>query len=101
MENSDSPAVEVDCPCCGARLAVDTHLGVVLSHVAAKAPPSVDLDDAARMLREQRERVEEKFRQSVAAEKIKDDVLERKFAEGLRRAKDTPVEKPLRDFDLD
>jgi hypothetical protein len=101
MATSDLPTFEVDCPCCGARLTVDAHLAVVLSHVAAKAPPSVDLDDAARMLREQRERIEEKFRQSVESEKIKDDVLERKFAEGLRRAKDSPVEKPLRDFDLD
>lgn len=101
MTTGDPAILEIDCPCCGARLTVDAALGVVLSHVVAKAPPSVDLDDAARMLREQRERIEEKFRQSVAAEKIKDDVLERKFAEGLRRAKDTPVEKPLRDFDLD
>jgi hypothetical protein len=101
MGNGDFPVFELDCPCCGARLSVDAHLGVVLSHVAAKAPPYVDLDDAERMLREQRERIEEKFRQSVAAEKIKDDVLERKFTEGLRRAKDTPLEKPLRDFDLD
>jgi hypothetical protein len=102
MARKDIPATfDLECPCCGAKLTVDAELGVVLSHVASKAPPSVDLDDTARMLREQRERVEEKFRQSVEAEKIKEDVLEKKFAEGLRRAKDAPVEKPLRDFDLD
>lgn len=81
---------------------VDRELGVVLSH---KAPPrqasSVDLDDTARLLREQAERVEAKFKLSVEAERMKDDVLERKFAEGLKKAKDQPVEKPIRDFDLD
>ncbi len=94
--------IEVECPCCLAKLTVDPELGVVLSHVPPpKPPPSVDLDDTARLLREQAERVEAKFRQSVEAERTKDDVLERKFAEGLKKAKDKPVEKPIRDFDLD
>lgn len=102
MSPKDSPAIiDVECPCCRASLHVDAVLGVVLSHTAAKAPPSVDLDDTARMLREQRERIEEKFRQSVESERVKDDVLDRKFQDGLRRAKDGPIEKPLRDFDLD
>ena len=94
--------IEVDCPCCQAKLTVDPQLAVVLSHVPPpKPPPSVDLDDTARLLREQAERVEAKFRESVEAEKMKEDVLARKFAEGLKKAKDQPVEKPLRDFDLD
>jgi len=81
---------------------MDRELGVVLSHVPPpKALPSVDLDDTARLLREQAEAVEAKFRASVEAEKNKEDVLARKFAEGLKKAKDAPVEKPFRDFDLD
>ncbi|MGC1104900.1 MAG: hypothetical protein WA876_00035 [Candidatus Acidiferrales bacterium] len=95
-------SVEVECPCCQAKLMVDRELGVVLSHTPPPKPPSsVDLDDTARLLREQAARVEEKFRLSVEAERVKDDVLERKFAEGLKKAKDQPVEKPIRDFDLD
>ncbi len=94
--------IEVDCPCCQAKLTVDPQLAVVLSHVPPpKPPPSVDLDDTARLLREQAERVEAKFRESVEAEKMKEDVLARKFAEGLKKAKDQPIEKPFRDFDLD
>jgi hypothetical protein len=93
---------EVDCPCCHAKLTMDRELGVVLSHIPPpKPPPSVDLDDTARLLREQAESVEKKFRASVEAERTKEDVLARKFAEGLKKAKDGPVEKPLRDFDLD
>jgi hypothetical protein len=102
MAQKSTPQVEVACPCCQAKLTIDRELGVVLSHVPPpKGAPSVDLDDTARLLREQAARVEEKFRLSVEAERVKDDVLERKFAEGLKKAKDKPVEKPLRDFDLD
>lgn len=93
---------DVECPCCHAKLSVDRELGVVLSHEPPpKGAPLVDLDDTARLLREQAARVEEKFRLSVEAERVKDDVLERKFTEGLKKAKDKPLEKPIRDFDLD
>lgn len=102
MAKERSSSFEVECPCCQAKLLVDRELGVVLSHTAPpKAASSVDLDDTARLLREQTERVEAKFKLSVEAERMKDDVLERKFAEGLKKAKDQPLEKPLRDFDLD
>jgi hypothetical protein len=102
MAKNHPTVVEVECPCCQAKLTVDRQLGVVLSHTPPPKPPSsVDLDDTARLLREQAERVEAKFKLSVEAERMKDDVLERKFAEGLKKAKDQPVEKPLRDFDLD
>lgn len=102
MPRQPLSSIEVDCPCCQAKLTIDPDLGVVLSHIPPpKPPPSVDLDDTARLLKEQAERVEAKFRQSVEAERTKEDVLARKFAEGLKKAKDKPIEKPIRDFDLD
>jgi hypothetical protein len=101
MAKKPADAFETDCPCCHAKLTIDRSLGVVLSHVPPVKAPSIDLDDTARLLREHTDAVEAKFRASVAAEKMKEDVLARKFAEGLKKAKDAPVEKPIRDFDLD
>ena len=82
-------------------MVVDRALGVVLSHTAPVRPQSIDLDDTARLLREHDDSVEAKFRASVEAERNKEDVLARKFAENLKKAKDAPLEKPIRDFDLD
>jgi len=102
MANKLVPPVEVTCPCCQAKLTVDPQLAVVLSHVAPpRAAPDVDITDAARILQEQAQRREDKFRESWEAEKKKEDVLTRKFEEALKKAKDQPVEKPLRDFDLE
>ncbi|HTA51959.1 MAG TPA: hypothetical protein VK757_04175 [Candidatus Acidoferrum sp.] len=101
MAKHSSETFEVDCPCCSAKLIVDRALGVVLSHTAPVRPPSIDLDDTARLLREHDDSVEAKFRASVEAERNKEDVLARKFAENLKKAKDAPLEKPIRDFDLD
>ena len=101
-KKSAAPTVEVTCPCCQAKLTIDPQLAVVLAHEAPpKAAPDVDISDAARILEEQARRREDKFRESWEAEKKKEDVLTRKFEEALKKAKDQPVEKPLRDFDLE
>ena len=102
MAKKPAPPVDVTCPCCQAKLTVDPQLAVVLSHVAPpRAAPNVDISDAARILQEQAQRREDKFRESWEAEKKKEDVLTRKFEEALKKAKDQPIEKPLRDFDLE
>jgi len=102
MAKKPAPPVEVTCPCCQSKLTVDPQLAVVLSHVPPpRAAPDVDISDAARILQEQAQRREDKFRESWEAEKKKEDVLTRKFEEALKKAKDQPVEKPLRDFDLE
>jgi hypothetical protein len=102
MSKHSARNFEVSCPCCQAKLTIDGEIGAVLSHVAPPRPPSsVDLDNTASLLQKQVDAVEAKFRASVEAEKTKEDLLARKFAEGLKKAKDGPIEKPLRDFDLD
>jgi hypothetical protein len=60
-----------------------------------------DLETAAKAMREQGERTESIFRQSVDAEKNKEDLWEKKFAEAMRKAKDAQDEKPFREIDLD
>jgi hypothetical protein len=90
-----------ECPCCQSKLTIDRGLGIVLSHQTPVRAPSIDLDNTARLLRDHDDAVEAKFRASIEAERTKEDVLSRKFAEGLKKAKDGPIERPLRDFDLD
>jgi hypothetical protein len=93
---------EVACPDCGAMLKIDAATGLVVSHTSAPRKRTFeDLEMAAKAMREQDERKESIFRQSVDAERNKADLLEKKFAEALRKAKDAPEGKPLREFDLD
>lgn len=81
---------------------IDAATGLVVSHTPAPRKRMFeDLETAAKAMREQEERKESIFRQSVDAEKNKDDLLEKKFAEALRKAKDAPEGRPLRDFDLE
>ncbi len=84
-------------------LKVDPETRAVIAHTAKAAPKMfADMEEAARAMREQEGRKESLFRQSVEAEKNKANLLEKKFQEAVKRAKETPDKgKPLRDFDLD
>jgi uncharacterized Zn finger protein (UPF0148 family) len=94
--------VTVVCPCCGARLTIDTQLRKVIAHEAAaqKHHDAPDLDRAADLLREQKMRREALFQKSTEDEKSKSQLLERKFEEALKKSKDEPITKPQRDIDL-
>jgi hypothetical protein len=41
------------------------------------------------------------FEQSVEAEKTRGDALSKRFEEALRQARQEPITRPRRDFDLD
>jgi hypothetical protein len=102
MASNKDKTLEVACPDCGAMIRIDASTGGVISHTPAPRKRTFeDLETAARAMREQDERKESIFRQSVDAERNKADLLEKKFAEALRKAKDAPEGKPLREFDLD
>jgi hypothetical protein len=92
---------EIECPCCGAALVVDLNLGRVVSHREPESGLKVELSEAERILAEQKERREAAFNQSVTAEKGRGDALSRRFEEALKQAKEEPVSRPLREFDLD
>ncbi len=93
--------IEVTCPCCGSTLVVDVHLGRVVSHQEPERGDKPELSDAQRILAEQAARREAIFQQSVDAEKTRGDALSKRFEEALKQAKQEPVTKPMRDFDLD
>jgi len=96
-------AFEVTCPCCGGLLKVDPESRAVIAHTAPAVPKTfADLEEAGRALKERDSRKESIFRQSVEAEKNKADILEKKFQEAVKRAKEAPdTGRPIRDFDLD
>ena len=93
--------LEVACPCCHTVLVIDTNLGRVVSHKEPDRGNKPELSDAQRILADQATRREAMFQQSVDSEKNRGDALSKRFDEALRQAKDEPVAKPVRDFDLD
>lgn len=91
---------EVTCPLCRARLTLDGGLQAVVHHEPPpKTGPAGDLGEAVKAVHGEAARREARFKEAAEAEKGKEKLLERKFREGLKRAKDTPP--PPRPIDLD
>jgi hypothetical protein len=92
---------EVLCPCCGATLIIDLNLGRVISHRESGSGLNIELSDAQNILANEKQRREAAFDQSVTNERTRGDALSKRFEEALKQAKEEPITKPTRDFDLD
>jgi hypothetical protein len=93
--------LEVTCPCCHSILVIDLNLGRVISHHEPERTDKPELADAQRILAEEARRREAIFQQSVDSERTRGDALSRRFDEALKQARQEPITKPTRDFDLD
>jgi hypothetical protein len=102
MSTNESKTIQVTCPCCEAILTIDPALGAVLDHKLPVRPQmAVELKDAVTFVKEEASRRDEKYQKLAEAEKNKSKVLEAKFQELFKKAKEEPITKPLKDIDLD
>ena len=100
--SNEAKTIQIKCPCCDALLTIDPSLAVVLDHKApVKAHVAVNLKEALDQVKGEASRRDEKYKQIAEAEKNKSKVLEAKFQELFKKAKEEPLEKPLTDIDLD
>jgi hypothetical protein len=90
-------AFVVECPCCRAKLTIDPEVQAVIAH---EEPPrqrsTADLGAAFDQLKSRSAEREERFKQQMKAEADKGKVLDRKFQESLKKAKDSPDPPPRR-----
>jgi hypothetical protein len=102
MSTNQAKTILITCPCCEATLTIDPTLGAVLDHkLPAKPQMAVHLKDAVKLVKEEASRRDEKYQKIAEAEKNKSKVLEAKFQELFKKAKEEPISKPLKDIDLD
>jgi predicted nuclease with TOPRIM domain len=103
MAKGKRQLVEVRCPCCEAKLQIDAELQAVISYEEHKKPPAIeDIGEAVQKLKGEEARRDEVFQKSFEQHKGHQKVLERKFDELLKQAKENPdASKPKRPFDFD
>ena len=82
---------------------IDPATHGIIAHTAPVKPKTFnDMEEAARAMKEQDSRRDSIFRQSLEAQKHASELLEKKFQEAVKKAKETPDTcRPIRDFDLD
>jgi hypothetical protein len=96
-----TPSFVIACPCCQAKLTIDPELGAVIAHEPPPPKRTVeDLGAAFDVLRTKSAEREARFREQMQAEGQKGKLLDRKFQESLKKAKDSP-DPPKRPFDFE
>ncbi len=99
---SDERSFTVTCPCCGALLTIDGDAKLAVRFEAAPSTEEKATFDARLKTLEEEKRVaEEKYQESIRAEKSKKEVLEKKFQDLFQKAKEGPAGPVKRDIDLD
>lgn len=95
--------IHVTCPCCQGELFIDPDTHAVIRHKEHVKPPSMaDIETAVARFKGEAGRREDAFKKSVEQHKSHADVLNKKFEEMLRLAKENPDEPPpKRDIDFD
>lgn len=95
--------ITVTCPCCQAELHIDPQTSAVIRHVEHVKPPTFsDMEQAVARFKGEAGRREDSFQKSIANHKVHADVLNKKFDEMLKLAKENPDEPPpKRDIDFD
>lgn len=92
----------VTCPHCRALLELDGEKRVVVNSVAPETPKSAaSIEDRLRTLAREKEEANAKMAEAMRAEAAGAEVREEKFKKLLETAKSEPIEKPIRDIDLD
>ena len=72
MPTNESTTIQVSCPCCDAILTIDPSLSTVLTHKLPERPQIVtQLKDAARYVKDEATKRDEKYQQIAEAEKNK------------------------------
>lgn len=100
---SKSELIEIRCPCCEAILKIDPELRTVISFQEHIKPRSIeDMETAVQKFKGEEARRSEAFDKSFAEHKSHQKVLERKFDELFKQAKENPdAPAPRKPFDYE
>jgi len=92
----------VTCPHCQAQLELDPEKQLVVASKAASTPKiTTSIEDRLQAMAREKESARAKMDEAMRAERAGSELRDEKFRKLLDGVKDAPVEKPVRDIDLD
>ena len=101
MAKHDSEPLILTCPCCGTVLHLDRSTGAILLEDRPKKGPLKSFEEAARENASRQEQARTQLARAMEETKHKDEILEKKFREALKKAEKDETPPPPRPFDLD
>jgi uncharacterized Zn finger protein (UPF0148 family) len=96
------PRFTVTCPHCQAQLELDAEKQLVVGSKAAERPKvTTSIEDRLQAMAKEKESARAKMDEAMRAERAGSELRDEKFRKLLDGVKDLPIEKPVRDIDLD
>ena len=95
----ESRPFELNCPCCGALVVLDPATHAVLRFEAPKKALA-SFEEMLKEVGESKKKTESKLQRAMEEQQNRDEILDKKFREALKKAEDVkgPPPKPF-DFD--
>jgi hypothetical protein len=92
----------VTCPHCQAQLELDPEKQLVVASKPAEKPKvTTSIEDRLQAMAKEKESARSRMEEAMRAERAGSELRDEKFKKLLGDVKDQPVEKPVRDIDLD
>jgi hypothetical protein len=91
----------VTCPCCGTKLHLDRATGAILLEERPRKGSARSLEEAARETHARHEQAKAQLARAMEEARHKDEILEKKFREAIKKAEEDDSPPPPRPFDLD
>jgi len=92
--------IEINCPCCGALMVIDPDTRALLRFEVPKKPMA-SFEEMLKEVGESKKKVESKLQRAMDEQARRDEILEKKFREAVKKAESSDEPLPPKPFDLD
>ena len=91
---------ELNCPCCGALVVIDPDTRAILRFEVPKKPLA-NFEEMLKEVGESKKKIESRLQRAMDEQARRDEILEKKFREAVKKAESTDEPPPPKPFDLD
>ncbi len=91
---------ELHCPCCGAMLVVDPGTRAILRHETPRKP-AASFEEMLKDIDAGKKRRESQLARAMEEHQNRDEILDKKFKEAMKKAESDPAAPPKKPIDLD
>lgn len=93
--------LEIHCPCCGALVVIDPDTGATLRFEPPKKAAGATFEEMLKEVGESKKKTESKLQRAMEEQRKRDEILEKRFREAVRKAESTDEPPPKNPLDLD
>lgn len=93
--------IDVHCPCCGALLVVDPDTRTILRHEPPPKAAAASFDEMLKEVKLAKQRRDSKLQRAMEEQDKREEILEKKFREAMKKADSDDEPPPPRPIDLD